>query len=174
MYKGVVAWQFADPLGAENRVRLPRCVTCRIRREFSNPCCREGCDYWVECERAGHYTGFLTAEESRALREANKRKDLDDEGKGERSKPTDEARKLARAKASATMPMEQQVCAAQPGPSQSNHSFVHHPRTRDLLYLRAAWHCFSRSTLLGIRDVVSVRVRAGACVLSPGRSLSSR
>jgi hypothetical protein len=27
------------------------------------------CDYWVECERAGHYTGFRTADESRAVRE---------------------------------------------------------------------------------------------------------
>ena len=70
MYKAVVAWQWANPLGSENRVRLPRCVLHRVRRLFPNPCCRVGtCDFLVECERAGHYTGFRTAEESRAIRE---------------------------------------------------------------------------------------------------------
>lgn len=73
LYKAVVAWQWANPLGAENRVRLPTCVLHRVRRLFPNPCCVVGgddsCDFLVKCERAGHYTGFRTAEESRAVRE---------------------------------------------------------------------------------------------------------
>ena len=70
LYKAVIAWQWANPLGAENRVRLPTCVLHRVRRLFPNPCCRVGtCDFLVECERVGHYTGFRTAEESRAIRE---------------------------------------------------------------------------------------------------------
>ena len=70
LYRGFVAWQWADPLGSENRVRLPKCVMTRIRRLFPNPICQPGvCDHWVECERRGHYTGFRTAEESRAVRE---------------------------------------------------------------------------------------------------------
>eukprot|EP00966_Prymnesium_polylepis_P036496 846579-Prymnesium_polylepis.2 len=69
LYKAVVAWQWANPLGAENRVRLPFCVMYRVRRLFPNPCCGEGCDYLEGCEKAGHYTGFRTAEESRAVRE---------------------------------------------------------------------------------------------------------
>ena len=70
MYKGVVAWEFASPLGAEQRVRLPACVLYRIRRLFPNPECsnEQGCDYLDRCEKAGHYTGFRTAEESRAIR----------------------------------------------------------------------------------------------------------
>ena len=67
--KEVVAWQYSCPVGAENRVRLPRCVTQSIRQLFPNPCCGEGCDYADKCERWGHYTGFRTAEESRAIRE---------------------------------------------------------------------------------------------------------
>ena len=76
LYKAVVAWQWANPLGAENRVRLPSCVLHRVRRLFPNPCCGEGCcgegldcDYMDACERHGHYTGFRTAAESRAVRE---------------------------------------------------------------------------------------------------------
>ena len=68
-YKGVIAWQWANPLGAEQRVRLPSCVLYRVRKLFPNPCCDEGCDYLEECERKGHYVGFRTAEESRAARE---------------------------------------------------------------------------------------------------------
>ena len=68
-YKGVVAWQWANPLGAEQRVRLPPCVLYRVRKLFPNPRCGEGCDYLDVCERKGHYTGFRTAEESRAARE---------------------------------------------------------------------------------------------------------
>ena len=70
MYRGFVAWQWADPLGAENRVRLPGCVMRRIRKLFPNPVCIPGvCDYYVECEKKGHYCGFRTADESRAVRE---------------------------------------------------------------------------------------------------------
>lgn len=76
-YKGVIAWQWANPLGAEQRVRLPPCVVYRVRKLFPNPrCCGERredgerpCDYLERCERNGHYTGFRTAEESRAARE---------------------------------------------------------------------------------------------------------
>lgn len=69
LYKAVVAWQWADPLGAGVRVRLPRCVLYRIRRLFPHPDCSAGCDYLDGCERACHYTGFRTADESRAMRE---------------------------------------------------------------------------------------------------------
>lgn len=71
-YKAVIAWQWANPLGAENRVRLPNCVTVAVRQLFPNPIClREGscCDFLLKCEKEGHYTGFPTAEESRAIRE---------------------------------------------------------------------------------------------------------
>lgn len=70
MYRGVVRWHWSDPLGAENRVRLPMCVMQRIRRIFPNPACVAGvCDFGVQCERCGHYVGFRTADESRAIRE---------------------------------------------------------------------------------------------------------
>ena len=70
-YKAVIAWQFSDPLGAGQRRRLPGCVTCKVRRLFPNPVCTHAaCDFGAECECGGHYTGFRTAEESRALREA--------------------------------------------------------------------------------------------------------
>jgi len=69
LYKAVVAWRWANPLGAENRVRLLCCVMYRVRRLFPNPCCSAGCDFSTRCEQAGHYTGFRTAEESRAIRE---------------------------------------------------------------------------------------------------------
>ena len=65
----MVAWQFSDPLGANNRVRLPRCVLYRVRRLFPNPCCGGDCDYLSACEGSGHYVGFRTAAESRAIRE---------------------------------------------------------------------------------------------------------
>ena len=69
-YKGVISWQFSGSLGAGNRVRLPWCVVCAIRKKYPNPVCDpHTCDYWVACERAGHYTGFRTADESRAVRE---------------------------------------------------------------------------------------------------------
>ena len=68
-YKAVIAWQWANPLGTENRVRLPKCVTRRVRRLFPNPVCGEGCDYGEACVQRGHYTGFRTAAESRAIRE---------------------------------------------------------------------------------------------------------
>ena len=60
LYKAVVAWQWADPLGAGVRIRLPRCVMYRIRRLFPHPNCGAGCGYLEGCERAGHYTGFRT------------------------------------------------------------------------------------------------------------------
>ncbi|KAL1524247.1 hypothetical protein AB1Y20_019152 [Prymnesium parvum] len=70
MYRGWVAWQFADPLGAEKRVRLPMCVMQQIRKLFPSPKCSRGCcDYGVECEKLGHYVGFRTAAESRGIRE---------------------------------------------------------------------------------------------------------
>ena len=69
LYKAVIAWQWANPLGAENRVRLPRCVEHCVRRLFPNPICGEGCDYSEACEQCGHYTGFRTAAQSRAVRE---------------------------------------------------------------------------------------------------------
>ena len=68
-YKAVIAWQWANPLGAENRVRLPACVEIGWRHLFPNPRCGPGCDYSVRCVKAGHYTGFRTADESRAIRE---------------------------------------------------------------------------------------------------------
>lgn len=73
MYRAVIKWQWSDPLGGGNRVRLPRCVMHRIRKLFPNPVCREcgpaACDFLDECERRGHYTGFRTADESRVARE---------------------------------------------------------------------------------------------------------
>jgi len=75
-YKAIIKWQWASPLGAENRVRLPCCVVKALRREFPNPICNTGgrvCDFLLECERSHHYTGFRTAEESRAIREGRYR-----------------------------------------------------------------------------------------------------
>jgi hypothetical protein len=48
-YKCIVASQFKDPLGAEQRVRLPGCVTRCVRRLFPNPACGSGCDYDDAC-----------------------------------------------------------------------------------------------------------------------------
>lgn len=76
-YRSIVAWQWADPLGAEQRVRLPACVEVGVRRLFPNPVCGaqgcggHACDYGVRCVRHGHYTGFRTAAESRALRDGS-------------------------------------------------------------------------------------------------------
>ena len=69
MYKAIISWQFCSPLGAGKRVRLPECLVSAVRRKFPNPMCGMGCDFWVQCECKGHYTGFRTAEESRAVRE---------------------------------------------------------------------------------------------------------
>ena len=69
LYKEFIAWQWASPLGAGNRVRLPKCVTCGVRKLFPNPVCGAGCDYDAGCVARGHYTGFRTAAESRAVRE---------------------------------------------------------------------------------------------------------
>ena len=69
LYKAVIYWQFCSELGAGNRVRLPKCVVRAIRRLFPNPLCGPACDLWVACEQCGHYTGFRTAEESKAHRE---------------------------------------------------------------------------------------------------------
>ena len=69
MYKAIISWQFCSPLGAGKRVRLPKCLVSTVRRKFPNPMCGLGCDFWAQCESKGHYTGFRTAEESRAVRE---------------------------------------------------------------------------------------------------------
>ena len=39
LYKAIVAWHWANPLGAEVRVRIPLCVLRAVRRMFPNPCC---------------------------------------------------------------------------------------------------------------------------------------
>jgi len=69
-YKAIVAWQWANPLGAEQRVRLPNCVMRRVRLLFPNPVCKCAVVAGAECIALGHYTGFRTAAESRRLREA--------------------------------------------------------------------------------------------------------
>ena len=70
IYREVVKWQWdSGPLGAEQRVRLPKCVMVAVRRAFPNPRCGSGCDYGPDCEQCGHYVGFRTAAQSRALRE---------------------------------------------------------------------------------------------------------
>lgn len=67
LYRAIVKAHFASPLGAGNRVRLPMCLLKAVRRLFPNPECVLGvCDFGAKCERAGHYTGFRSAEESRA------------------------------------------------------------------------------------------------------------
>ena len=51
---GVAVGQRANPLGAEQRVRLPACVVKRTRRLFPNPMCCEGkCDFYARCEKEG-------------------------------------------------------------------------------------------------------------------------
>jgi len=69
LYRAVVGWLWANPLGAENRVRLPPCLVKQIRQLFPNPVCSGNCDYFTACERLGHYVGFRTADESRRLRD---------------------------------------------------------------------------------------------------------
>ena len=70
LYRAIVKAHFASPLGAGNRVRLPMCLLKAVRRLFPNPECVLGvCDFGEKCERAGHYTGFRSAEESRARAE---------------------------------------------------------------------------------------------------------
>ena len=65
-YKAVVAWQWANPLGAENRVRLPSCILFRVRSLFPNPCCRSGCDYLDGCEAAQDTTQAFALRSSHA------------------------------------------------------------------------------------------------------------
>ena len=67
LYRAVVRWLWANPLGAENRVQLPACVVKKIRQLFPNPKCTTSCDFLSECERLGHYVGFRTIEQSRAI-----------------------------------------------------------------------------------------------------------
>jgi hypothetical protein len=69
MYRGVIAWKFADPLGSGRRRRIPDCCVWQIRDLFPDPRCDETCDYLRGCERKGHYVGFRTAAESKAARE---------------------------------------------------------------------------------------------------------
>jgi hypothetical protein len=45
MYKGLIAWQWSNTLGAGNRVCLPPCWERKVRKLFPNPVCGEGCDY---------------------------------------------------------------------------------------------------------------------------------
>ena len=51
MYKGLIAWQWSNTLGAGNRVCLPPCWERKVRKLFPNPVCGEGCDY--SCTRDG-------------------------------------------------------------------------------------------------------------------------
>ena len=74
LYRAIIKWVFADPLGAENRVRMPTCVKQCVRRMFPNPCCVPvalggRCDFGAYCEDQCHYVGHLTFEESRMRRE---------------------------------------------------------------------------------------------------------
>ena len=69
MYRGVIAWKFADPLGSGKRKRIPDCCTWQIRDLFPDPRCDETCDKLRGCERKGHYVGFRTVAESKAARE---------------------------------------------------------------------------------------------------------
>ena len=69
-YKKIFAWQWASPLGAGRRVPFPPCVTTAVRKLFPNPVCSTNkCDYGDKCVKRGHYTGFRTAAQSRAMRE---------------------------------------------------------------------------------------------------------
>lgn len=65
LYRAVIKWKFADPLGAGNRVCIPECVKRSVRKLFPSPCCGAGCDYGSACEAKGHYIGHLTVAESR-------------------------------------------------------------------------------------------------------------
>ena len=69
LYRAVVGWLWANPLGSENRVKLPACVEIGICKTFPNPVCNpETCDYSRMCEQNGHYTGFRSASQSRRIR----------------------------------------------------------------------------------------------------------
>ena len=68
LYRAVVGWIWANPLGAENRVRLPACVVKQIRQLFRSPKCTAECDFFTQCERLKHYVGFRTASESQAMK----------------------------------------------------------------------------------------------------------
>ena len=69
MYRAVIAWKFADPLGSGRRRRIPDCCVWQIRDLFPDPRCDETCDYLRGCERKGHYVGFRTVAESKAAKE---------------------------------------------------------------------------------------------------------
>ena len=65
LYRGFIAEGWSDPLGAENRVRLPACLVCKTRRTFPNPVCGptacdgRPCDYGALCESHGHYLSLI-------------------------------------------------------------------------------------------------------------------
>ena len=68
LYRAFVSREFAgDPQGSGKRVKLPNCFELYVRRMFPNPACcaSKVCDYLRACEKAGHYVGLLTAEESK-------------------------------------------------------------------------------------------------------------
>ena len=44
------------------------CAVRRFRSEFPCPLCTEGCDMLRGCEGAGHYVGFLTAQQGKHRR----------------------------------------------------------------------------------------------------------
>ena len=74
VYRGVVAWQWAR--GPTRWAPSSACGCRRVSskgRAGSSPtpsfCCEGKCDFYMRCEKEGHYTGFRTAEESRAIRE---------------------------------------------------------------------------------------------------------
>ena len=69
LYRAFCSHEFAgEPQGSGQRVKLPDCFEEYVRTTFPNPICGAGCDYLRGCERAGHYTGFLSAEESKERR----------------------------------------------------------------------------------------------------------
>ena len=71
-YRAFCAREFAgEPQGSGQRCKLPDCFEKYVRGLFPNPECRPGpggCDLLRGCERAGHYTGFLTVAESKERR----------------------------------------------------------------------------------------------------------
>ena len=69
MYRAIACHQFAgEPQGAGQRIKLADCMEREVRRLFPNPLCTSACDFLRGCEHAGHYTGFLSASESRQRR----------------------------------------------------------------------------------------------------------
>ena len=52
------------------RARYPDCVELLIQKKFPDLRCGDACDFLRGCERAKHYTGFLSKEESRERRDA--------------------------------------------------------------------------------------------------------